>query len=141
MFCCGFEKKEESDIALSISYGSSDKYELGIINFDFSDYFQKTVSDNFINELIQLLIEDEAILNVAAVSPELEDKILDMDYDYIIGWSTYLSNKDILPLLPPTVIIRKNTGHGIWFTFNSNETVCNVVKAAELLGEKGLLNI
>lgn len=139
-FTCGFGENEESDISIYISYGSIDKSEFGIINFEFSDDYQQTMPESVLNGVVNLFVNNEKTLNVAVLSSELEDEIIEReeDDDYMIGWITYLRNKNVTAYLPPE-ITKENKENGVLFSFNPTSTIPEVMKVTQSLCKEGFL--
>lgn len=139
-FVCGFGEKKESDISISISYGSINKSKLGVINFEFSDEYQQAMSESVLNGMVNLFVNNEKTLNVAVLSSELADEIYEReeDDDYMIGWVTYLRNKNVTAYLPPE-ITKEHKENGVLFSFNPTSTIPEVMKVTQSLYKEGFL--
>ncbi len=137
-------KKEQ--ITVSISAGSNDLDNAGILNFEFSNKLQPKLSLQKMMELMEFCIELVNPYFITTSSFEFRKKTNEESQDYKIGWINYFKDKQVKDLLPKDIKNKAFNNGGVLFwlseevALSTNQLAIEKAKSIqEILLPKGLL--
>ena len=140
-------KNHKDKIDITISAGSINKNEVGLLNFEFSNSLQPYL---YFTDLLSLLEFSIELINpfYATISSfEFRKKVSLKDDQIKIGWITYFSNKNVAEILPKWVNKKVLPNKGVIFWLSNEkvlstneEEVLKTTKIRDLLRSKKFLS-